>query len=133
MSRPYPRNNVDYDVITPTYRRNTINTLSRYSVYREITNLPFLALEIKLSNSISKNETYKGYYYTTTRNETLYQIAKKYYGNENYYWVIAKANNLKNEGIAILESNITLVIPAFIELTTAGGYFSGTGTENNTR
>ena len=28
--KPYPKNNVNYDVITPTYRRNTINTLSRY-------------------------------------------------------------------------------------------------------
>lgn len=122
--KPYPRNNVNYDVVTPVYStRGQINTNSRYSIYRQITNLPFRVLEIKLTNSISKNPTYRGYYYTTTKNETLYQIAKKYYDNENLYWVIAKANNLKNDGISILEQGITLNIPAFIELTTNGGYF----------
>ena len=122
--KPYPRNNVNYDVITPTYEKGNINIISRYSIYKRITNLPFEALEIKLTNSISKNETYRGYYYTTTKNETLYQIAKKYYDDENYWWIIAKANNLQNDGISILEPNITLSIPAFMELTTTGGYFS---------
>ena len=122
--KPYPRNNVNYNVITPTYEKGNINIVSRYSIYKRITNLPFEALEIKLTNSISKNETYRGYYYTTTKNETLYQIAKKYYDDENYWWIIAKANNLQNDEISILEPNITLSIPAFMELTTTGGYFS---------
>lgn len=122
--KPYPRNNINYNVITPTYEKGNINIVSRYSIYKRITNLPFEALEIKLTNSISKNETYRGYYYTTTKNETLYQIAKKYYDDENYWWIIAKANNLQNDGISILEPNITLSIPAFMELTTTGGYFS---------
>lgn len=123
--KPYPRNNIDYDIITPVYVKNeTTNANSRYSIYRIIDNLPFKALEIKLTNSISKNETYKGYYYTTTKKETLYEIAKKYYDDESLYWVIAKANNLKNEGITVLDINTTITIPTFAELTRQGGYFA---------
>ena len=123
--KPYPRNNIDYDIITPVYVKNeTTNANSRYSIYRVIDNLPFKALEIKLTNSISKNETYKGYYYTTTKKETLYEIAKKYYDDESLYWVIAKANNLKNEGITVLDINTTITIPTFAELTRQGGYFA---------
>nr|CAI9751275.1 hypothetical protein DGKKSRWO_DGKKSRWO_CDS_0015 [uncultured phage]CAI9752126.1 hypothetical protein CVNMHQAP_CVNMHQAP_CDS_0015 [uncultured phage] len=123
--KPYPRNNVDYDVITPIYVKNDdVDKDSRYSIYNKISNLNFPALEIKLTNSISRNETYKGYYYTTTKNETLYQIAKKYYQDEKLWWVIAKANGLKNSGISIIDENVTLSIPAMTELTIPGGYFS---------
>ena len=47
--KPYPRNNINYDIVTPTYEKSVVNVTSRYSVYRQITNLPFRALEIKLS------------------------------------------------------------------------------------
>lgn len=124
MNKAYPRNNIKFDSITPIYEQNDmLNKESRYSIYRIISNLNFPALEIKLTNSISKNETYKGYYYTTTKNETLYQIAKKYYGNEQFYWIIAKANGLKNDGISIIDKNVTLVIPLMSELQDTGGYF----------
>lgn len=122
--KPYPRNNLDYDIITPEYKENAPEVRYRYSVYRQITNLPFAALEVKLTNSISRNETYRGYYYTTKERETLYEIAKSYYNDEIYWWVIAKANNLKGDGSLIVERNTTLSIPAFLELTNNGGYFS---------
>lgn len=123
--KPYPRNNVNYDIITPVYEKSTTVVTSRYSIYRRITNLPFQALEIKLTNSISKNPTYRGYYHTTTKNENIYEIAKKYYNDENYYWIILKANNLKDDTL-IINKGVTLNIPSFIELTTTGGYFSTT-------
>lgn len=122
--KPYPRNNINYDIVTPTYEKSVVNVTSRYSVYRQITNLPFKALEIKLSNSISKNTTYQGYYYTTTQNETLYQISKKFYNTENYWWIISKANSLKDDDISIIPPGVTLSIPVFIELTKTGGYFA---------
>lgn len=123
--KPYPRNNVNYDVITPTYEKGTTIVTSRYSIYRRITNLPFQALEIKLTNSISKNLTYRGYYHTTTKNENIYEISKKYYNDENYYWIILKANNLKDDTL-IIDKGVTLNVPSFTELTTTGGYFSAT-------
>lgn len=126
MNHPYPNNNnVKYKVKTPIYvKNNTTNNSSRYSVYQKIDNYDFPALEIKLTNSISKNDTYLGYYYTTTKNETLYQISKKYYDDEKLWWVLAKANNLKNEGISVLNEGITLSIPAKSELNRPGGYFN---------
>lgn len=123
--KPYPRNNVNYDIITPVYEKSTTVVTSRYSIYRRITNLSFQALEIKLTNSISKNPTYRGYYHTTTKNENIYEIAKKYYNDENYYWIILKANNLKDDTL-IINKGVTLNVPSFIELTTTGGYFSTT-------
>lgn len=123
--KPYPRNNITEKPITPVYIKNTTPYQeSRYSVYRVIDNLPKDALEIKLTNSISQNETFDGYYYTTTQNETLYSIAKKYYNNEKFYWVIAKANGMKDDKLAIIPRNTTLVIPALAELQNDGGYFS---------
>lgn len=125
--KPYPRNDLNMNIITPIYAKNTTaDAESRYSIYRKITNLGFSALEIKLTNSISKNKTYKGYYYTTQNNETLYSIAKKYYNDETLWWVLAKANNLKNGEITVLDKNVTLLVPALVELTAAGGYFSVT-------
>lgn len=121
----YPNNKIDFKVISPEYIKNdTSNKQSRYSVYRKITNLPFQALEVKLLNTISKNPTYEGYYYTTKENETLQQISKKYYNTERLWWVIAKANNLKNENLITLNKNITIVIPQLLELTKENGYFN---------
>lgn len=121
----YPNNKIDFKVISPEYIKNdTSNKQSRYSVYRKITNLPFQALEVKLLNTISKNPTYEGYYYTTKENETLQQISKKYYNTERLWWVIAKANNLKNESLITLNKNMTIVIPQLLELTKENGYFN---------
>lgn len=121
----YPDNKIDFKVISPEYIKNdTSNKQSRYSVYRKITNLPFQALEVKLLNTISKNPTYEGYYYTTKENETLQQISKKYYNTERLWWVIAKANNLKNESLITLNKNMTIVIPQLLELTKENGYFN---------
>lgn len=122
--KPYPRNNVNFKIKNPVYvNYDAASSNSRYSIYKKIDNLDFPALEIKLTNAISKNETYKGYYYTTIKNETLFSIAKKYYDDESLWWIIAKANNLKNNGIQVLEKGIILTIPAFSELTSSGGYF----------
>lgn len=123
MNIPYPNNNTNYDIKTPTYIQNNItNQDSRYYIYRKIDNYSMHPLEIKLTNSISRNETYLGYYYTTQENETLQQISKKYYKDESLWWVIAKANNIKNK--AILQKDVTIVIPAMSELTANGGYFN---------
>lgn len=122
--KPYPRNKINYIPITPIYAKQDTAKQSRYSPYRLITNLDPIALEIKLTNSISSNETYRGYYYTTSRNETLYEIAKNYYNSESYWWIIAKANGLKNDGVSILSQGVTLRIPLFSELTRQGGYFN---------
>lgn len=121
----YPNNKIDFKVISPEYIKNdTSNKQSRYSVYRKITNLPFQALEVKLLNTISKNPTYEGYYYTTKENETLQQISKKYYNTERLWWIIAKANNLKNESLITLNKNTTIIIPQLLELTKENGYFN---------
>ena len=59
--KPYPKNNISYEPITPIYVTNNIaNKDSRYSTYRIIDNLPDKALEIKLTNSISRNKTFNG-------------------------------------------------------------------------
>lgn len=129
--KPYPRNEITIKPITPIYTKNTTPYQdSRYSIYRVIDNLPKDALEIKLTNSISQNETYNGYYYTTKQNETLYSIAKKYYDNEKFYWVIAKANRMKDDGLSIIPKNTTLVVPSFSELQNDGGYFSVDANQN---
>ena len=123
--KPYPKNNISYEPITPIYvNNNIVNKDSRYSTYRVIDNLPDKALEVKLTNSISRNKTFNGYYYTTKENETLYSIAKLYYNKEEFYWIIAKANGLKDSGITIIPKNTTLVIPNYIELQKDGGYFA---------
>lgn len=123
--KPYPKNNISYEPITPIYVNNNIaNKDSRYSTYRIIDNLPDKALEIKFTNSISRNKTFNGYYYTTKENETLYSIAKLYYNKEEFYWIIAKANGLKDSSITIIPKNTTLVIPNYIELQKDGGYFA---------
>lgn len=123
--KPYPRNSINFTPITPIYiTNNTKYKESRYSMYRLIDNLTYRPLEIKLSNSITQNKTYNGYYYTTTKNETLYSIAKTYYENENLYWILAKANGLRNNGLAILPADTTIVVPNYSELQKNGGYFS---------
>ena len=84
--KPYPNNNIYYDVITPNYvKYDTPFTDSRYSIYKKIDNIGFPALEIKLENKITKKETYQGYYHTTSKNETLYQISKMYYNDEKFW------------------------------------------------
>lgn len=123
--KPYPKNNIKYDVITPTYIKNsTANKESRYSMYRIIDNTKSNILEVKLFNSITQNETFNGYYYTTKQNETLYSIAKKYYDKEDFYWIIAKANSIKDDGLSVIAKNTTLIIPNYIELQKSGGYFA---------
>lgn len=126
--KPYPKNNIDYKPITPIYAKNTTKYgESRYSTYRVVDNLTDNALEIKLTNSISQNDTYNGFYYTTTKNETLYEIAKKYYDSEKFYWIIAKANGLKDNALSVLPLGTTLTIPSFVELQIDGGYFTRMG------
>lgn len=123
--KPYPRNNIQYKPITPMYISNpTSIKTSRYSMYRVIDNAPKDELEIRLTNSISKNPTFNGYYYTTTKRETLYEIAKTYYDNEDYYWIIAKANGIKDDGLSVIEKGVTLIIPNYVELQKSGGYFN---------
>lgn len=122
---PYPRNNIEYDIVTPVYIPNdTADNDSRYSIYRKITNFDFSALEIKLASTISKNKTYKGYYYTAKTNTTVYDVAKQYYDNETLWWVIAKANGLKNDKLCKITKGTTIVIPSISELNQDGGYFN---------
>ena len=56
--KPYPKNNIKYKPITPIYIKNTTQYKeSRYSTYRVIDNLPYNALEVKLTNSIRSFST----------------------------------------------------------------------------
>lgn len=127
--KPYPKNEIKFETITPVYAKNTTQYKeSRYSIYRVIDNLKNKALEVKLTNSISKNATYNGYYYTTVQNETLYSISKKYYDDESYYWILAKANGIRNDGLSIIPKGTTIIIPNYTELQKSGGYFT---TETN--
>lgn len=123
--KPYPKNNIDYTPIIPIYRKNDKNGQeSRYITYRLYDNTPKPAHEIKLTNSVSKNPSFKGYYYTTTKYETLYEIADMYYGSEDYYWILAKANQFKNDKLSSLKPGTTIIIPVMSELQISGGYFS---------
>lgn len=125
--KPYPINNINYTPITPKYIKNNLaNSESRYSVYRIIDNNPDAkqSLEIRINSAISGNTTFNGYYYTTTENENLYSIAKKYYNNEKYYWVLAKTNGIKDDGLSVISRNTTIIVPNLIELQKENGYFS---------
>lgn len=123
--RPYPTNNIQYKPVVPQYIRNpTAYKDSRYSIYLVVDNLNKKALEVRLSNSISKNLSYNGYYYTTLQNETLYSIAKKYYNDESFYWILAKANGIKDKGLSIIPKNTTIIVPNYSELQKDGGYFT---------
>lgn len=124
--RPYPINNINYTPIVPQYKRNNINVgMSRYYVYHLLDNMkPEPAHEVRLTNSISSNRTFRGYYYTTTKNETLYEIAEKYYGSEDYYWILAKANQFKDDKLSSIKIGTTIVVPLLSELQAEGGYFS---------
>lgn len=123
--KPYPNNNISYinEKDIAYEKNNTINKDSRYVIYNVITNLEQKSLEVKVFDFISKNPTFNGYYYTTNTNETLYDIAKKYYNREDYYWIIAKTNKLKDDGLSIIPKNTTLIIPDITELQKSGGYF----------
>lgn len=123
--RPYPDNKIDIKAITPVYVSNEVlSKTSRYSTYRVVDNQPFRALEIRLTRAISKQPSFRGYYYTTTENETLFSIAKKYYDREDLYWIIAKVNNLKDSGLTIVKKGDTVVVPNYAELQNEGGYFT---------
>lgn len=126
--KAYPENNIKYNPVDPLYVKNTTPYQeSRYSPYRIIDNQNNKALEIKLASGISKNDTYKGYYYTTVKNETLYEIAKKYYDNEKFYWVIAKANGIKDDLLSVVPPNTTVIVPNISELQKEGGYYTVVG------
>lgn len=123
--KPYPKNIINYTPISPVYRRNMDEREdSRYYVYRLYDNSPKTAMEVRLTNAISKNPTFQGYYYTTVKYETLYEIANVYYGDESLYWVLAKANQLKDKSLSTLPPGTTIVIPLLSELSVTGGYFS---------
>lgn len=47
--------------------------------------------------------------YTITNGDTLYGIAKRYYGDGNKYFVIANYNNIKNPNL--IYPNVNIVIP----------------------
>lgn len=123
---PYPNNSIKIKPAVPQYRLNpTKNKNSRYSIYNIIDNNKYKSLEIKLIKGISVNNTYKGYYYKTTKNETLYAIAKKYYSSEDYYWILAKANGLRNDGLTTIPKDTVIIVPNISELQNIkGGYYS---------
>lgn len=125
--RPYPNNIITIKPVSPVYTNNSdAKKSSRYSTYRLVDNLPYKSLEVRLSRAISTRPSYKGYYYTTTRNETITSIAKRYYDREDYYWILAKANDLKDDKLLIIPKGTTLVIPHYSELQKDGGYFQNT-------
>lgn len=124
---PYPSNNdIKIKPAVPHYKLNpTKDKNSRYSIYSVIDNNNYKSLEIKLIKGISTNATYKGYYHKTTKNETLYAIAKKYYNSEEYYWILAKANGLRNDGLTTIPKNTVIIVPNMSELQNInGGYYS---------
>ena len=58
-------------------------------------------------------ESYDDFYITTSEADYLDSIAKKYYGDENLWWVIARANKLPGYQLSV-GANKQLRIPANI-------------------
>ena len=64
---------------------------------------------VKESDLTSSSTVKEGRYYTVTRGDTLWGIAKKFYGNGSRYPEIAKANNISNPDI--IHTGQVLLIP----------------------
>jgi nucleoid-associated protein YgaU len=56
-------------------------------------------------------ESYDDFYITASETDYLDSIAKKYYGDENLWWIIAKANKLSGYQLSV-GVNRQLRIPA---------------------
>lgn len=56
-------------------------------------------------------ESYDDFYITASETDYLDSIAKKYYGDENLWWIIAKANKLSGYQLSVGVSR-QLRIPA---------------------
>ena len=51
-------------------------------------------------------------YVLTTSGDTLYALAKKYYGDVNYYWIIGEANETINKATQNIIPGTQLRIPS---------------------
>ena len=64
---------------------------------------------VKESDLTSSSTAKEGNYYTVQRGDTLWGIAKKFYGNGSKYPEIAKANNISNPDI--IHTGQVILIP----------------------
>ena len=64
---------------------------------------------VKESDLTSSSTAKEGKYYTVQRGDTLWGIAKKFYGNGSKYPEIAKANNISNPDI--IHTGQVILIP----------------------
>lgn len=60
-------------------------------------------------------ESEDDFYITVSQVEYLDSLAKKYYGDENLWWIIARANNLPGYKLSIT-TNKQIRIPANVSL-----------------
>lgn len=56
-------------------------------------------------------ESYDDFYITASESDYLDSLAKKYYGDETLWWIIARANNLSGYKLSV-NTNRQLRIPA---------------------
>jgi hypothetical protein len=60
-------------------------------------------------------ESYDDFYVTVSESDYLDSLAKKYYGDETLWWIIARANNLPGYKLSVT-TNRQLRIPGNISL-----------------
>ena len=87
---------------------------SRYSIMNKTTNTNGdRVLKSTLYPDIPKHEN--DIYVVTQLGDTLYAIAKNYYGSVNYYWIIAQGNVGIGNGTQDLPPGVQLRIPQDLE------------------
>lgn len=60
-------------------------------------------------------ESYDDFYITVSESDYLDSLAKKYYGDETLWWIIARANNLPGYKLSV-NTNKQLRIPGNISM-----------------
>src|SRR5262249_13201495 len=77
-----------------------------------------IVTEIELIKSFAKDDVSHG----ITRGDSLWKLAKQYYGSGFYYNFLAAANNIKNSSVSRLRDGQIIVIPAMHKLSPLDGY-----------
>ena len=100
------------------------NHTSRYQIYRQIVDKNNDTY-IETSNQTPVAESNKDLYHEVQREEEnrLDIISLKYYGDPQYFWIIAMANNLVDP--FIVKVGDMLRIPPFVSLTKWKGALYG--------
>lgn len=66
---------------------------------------------------------YRDVYVISQQGDRLDHLAMEYFGDESYWWVIARVNNL-GKGTLVIPPGITLKIPHYDDLTGLAALFS---------